>query len=191
MSVALEANQGKKLNSHKLLMYIAMGSITMMFAGWLSAYMVREAQGRWTQINLPQIFYYSTAVLLLSSITIWLAIRAFKNGKLALYRISFTCTILLGITFLIMQYLGFKHMYYNMDIKFNENNAAGEFTYTIPLLHGLHVAGGVIAFLVVLLTNTIRRLKNQNKSLGLELVGIYWHFVDALWLYIFIFLLVN
>jgi len=183
--------QNNKIHPHKLLMYIAIGSMTMMFAGWISAYMVRQGQGRWEHVHLPLPFYVSTALILAGSATIYLAVRAFKKRDFAKYKMLLTTTVVLGVSFLISQYLGFSEMYNQMGITLNGNNAAGEFTYVIPFIHGVHVLGGIIALLIVYLSTTLRRRKRIYSSTGIELVAIYWHFVDALWLYIFIFLFIN
>ncbi len=183
--------QNNKIHPHKLLMYIAIGSMTMMFAGWISAYMVRQGQGRWEHVHLPLPFYVSTALILAGSATIYLAVRAFKKHDFAKYKMLLTTTVVLGVSFLISQYLGFSEMYNQMGITLNGNNAAGEFTYVIPFIHGVHVLGGIIALLIVYLSTTLRRRKRIYSGTGIELVAIYWHFVDALWLYIFIFLFIN
>lgn len=190
-TIALSHNDNKKINSHKLLMYIAIGSMTMMFAGWISAYMVRQGQGRWEHVHIPTAFYVSTALILLASITIHFATRTFKKQNFGQYKLLLTTTVVLGVAFLISQYLGFSEMYNAMGITLNGNNAAGEFTYVIPAVHGVHVLGGVIALLIVFISTTLRGRKKNYNSNGIELVSVYWHFVDALWIFIFIFLLVN
>ena len=189
-TMALQGNNNK-IHPHKLLMYIAIGSMTMMFAGWISAYMVREGQGRWEHVHLPTAFYVSTALILLGSISIHMAVRSFKKRNFGQYKLFLTTTVILGISFLVSQYLGFSEMYNAMGITLNGNNAAGEFTYVIPFVHGVHVLGGIVALLIVFLSTTLRRRKRIYSSTGIELVSIYWHFVDALWIYIFIFLLIN
>jgi cytochrome c oxidase subunit 3 len=172
-------------------MYIAIGSMTMMFAGWISAYMVRQGQGRWDHVHLPTPFWISTVLIIASSITIHLTVRAFKKKEFGQYKALLTTTIILGVAFLISQIVGFTQLYNLQDVRLNSNNAAGEFTYVIPFVHGVHVLGGLVAMLIVFISTSIRRRKGIFKSTGIELVSIYWHFVDALWLYIFIFLLVN
>lgn len=181
-----------KLHPHKLLMYIAIGSMTMMFAGWISAYMVRQGQGRWEHVHLPTAFYVSTVLILISSVTIFLSVRAHKKQKYSLANIFLLTTLLLGVAFIGFQIQGFVQMRDVMGISLNGNNAAGEFTYVIPFVHGLHVVGGVLALLFTLLVGVWRRKANKKiTSRGLEIAATFWHFVDALWLFIFIFLLYN
>lgn len=191
MSVlSVPQTENTKIHPHKLLMYIAIGSMTMMFAGWISAYMVREGQGRWEDIQLPMAFYISTAVILLSSVTVHLAASAHKKKNMGQYKGMLIATIVLGLLFILFQVLGFSTMYNEMDIKLNANNAAGEFTYVIPFVHGVHAVGGIVALIMVFLVNLVRSKKGVYKSMGIEIASIFWHFVDALWLFIFIFLLV-
>src|ERR1700744_2519890 len=100
--------QRKKVHPHKFALWVAMGSITMMFAGFTSAYIVREAQGNWVYYKLPYIFYVSTATIILSSITITLGLRAFKNRQMPMYRMLITTTLILGVLFGVFQWLGFR-----------------------------------------------------------------------------------
>jgi cytochrome c oxidase subunit 3 len=184
--------ESPKLHPHKLLMYIAIGSMTMMFAGWISAYMVREGQGRWDHIQLPSAFYISTALILLSSVTVYLATRAHRKKNFGSYKLFLIATIILGASFISYQISGFSYMYNEMDILLNGNNAAGEFTYVIPFVHGIHVLGGIIALVIMLLLAFWgKNRKNPTSSRGIEIASTFWHFVDALWLFIFIFLMYN
>lgn len=184
------ATQQNKIHPHKLLMYIAMGSITMMFAGWISAFMVRKAQGRWEQVHLPTVFWISTIAIILSSVTMFMAVRTFKRRRFADSRKLLLLTVLLGFAFLTLQIDGFYELYAS-GIALNRNNASGEFTYVIPILHGLHVLGGIVALLLIFIKSGIRRKKKVYSSIGLEIAGIYWHFVDILWVYIFIFFIIS
>lgn len=190
MAIPNSNTNQNKIHPHKLLMYIAIGSMTMMFAGWISAYMVREGQGRWENIDLPMAFYISTAIIFISSITVHLAVKGFQKGNMGQYKGMLIATVVLGALFIMFQILGFTTMYNEMDIKLNGNNAAGEFTYVIPFVHGIHVLGGIIALLIVFISTSLRASKGIFKSTGIEIASIFWHFVDALWIFIFIFLLV-
>lgn len=183
------SQQRQAIHPHKLLMYVAMGSIFMMFAGWISAFLVREGQGRWQHLEMPWAFYFSTIVIVASSFTIHKATKAIKAKKLSQFRSLLGATMILGVAFIALQVFGFYHMYEEMGISWSDNNAAGEFTYAIPALHGVHVLGGVIALLVYYLVIRFRRSKQTYSSTGAEILAIYWHFVDALWIFIFLFLL--
>ena len=182
------ATERKKIHPHKFALWIAMGSITMMFAGFTSAYIVREAQGNWVYYRLPYIFYVSTALILLSSLTIIMGLKAFKKREMPKYRFLITTTLILGILFGVCQWIGFKQLYAN-NIKVS-GNPSESFLFIITGLHLLHVLGGIIALLIVFFRAFRTKIKVYNAT-GLEIVASYWHFVDVLWLYLFIFFLAN
>jgi cytochrome c oxidase subunit 3 len=177
----------QKIHPHKFTLWVAMGSIVMMFAALTSAYIVKKNSGSWLQFELPRIFWYSTLVILVSSVTIHLATKAFKAREMSRYRVLITVTALLGVLFITLQWLGFQDMgNRNIALTGIKSNSAASFLFVITGLHMLHVLGGVIAVLVIFIKAYAVRIKNYS-SLPIELVGTYWHFVDALWIYLFIF----
>jgi cytochrome c oxidase subunit 3 len=176
--------KNQKIHPHKFTLWVAMGSITMMFAGFTSAYIVKSNMAGWEPVQMPDIFYLSTFLILLSSGTIYLAKRRFQEREMAKYRVLVTVTAVLGLLFMVTQYLGFSELW-AQKITFSES-VAGSFFYVISGVHALHVLGGVIALLVIF----ARAFSAQNRyysSNPIEVVSIYWHFVDVLWLYLFIF----
>lgn len=181
------STERKRLHPHKFTMWVALASIVMMFAGMTSAYIVKKANANWIEFRLPTIFWYSTAAILLSSLTVHLALKSFKAREMARYRILIGITALLGIAFVVMQYQGF------MDIEAGglplfgiDSNPSASFVGIIGGLHGLHVVGGVIALLVMFIRAYFGTRKVYS-STGLEITATYWHFVDGLWIYLFIF----
>ncbi|MDR3679664.1 MAG: cytochrome c oxidase subunit 3 [Flavipsychrobacter sp.] len=178
----------KKIHPHKFALYVAMGSIVMMFAGLTSAYIVREAQGNWVYYKLPAIFWVSTFTILLSSVTMHLGVRAFKNREMPKYRSLITTTLLLGVLFGVFQYIGFTQLYAH-NIKVN-GNPSESFLFIITGLHLVHILGGIIALLIVFFRAFRTRIKIYNAT-GLEVVASYWHFADVLWIYLFVFFLAN
>src|SRR6185312_14425740 len=153
-----------------------------------SAYIVREAQGNWVYYKLPFIFWISTILIILSSATMIFGLRAFKSRMMPRYRMLITTTLLLGICFGVCQFIGFNQLYAN-NIKLS-GNPSGSFLFIIVGLHVLHVLGGIIALLIVFFRAFRTRVKVYNAT-GLEVVATYWHFVDALWIYLFVFFLAN
>jgi cytochrome c oxidase subunit III len=178
----------RKIHPHKFALWVAMASITMMFAGLTSAYIVRQAQGNWRLYDLPTVFTVSTVVILLSSITMIMGQRAFKKRAMASFKLLITTTLVLGILFMCLQYLGFTQLYH-AGIRV-DGNPSESFLFIIAGLHLLHIAGGIIALLFVFFRAFRTRVKVYNTT-GLEIVASYWHFVDILWIYLFVFLLVN
>lgn len=182
--------QRKRIHPQKFALYIAMASIAMMFAGLTSAYIVRKSQGNWRMYEMPVAFWISTATIILSSITIALGLRAFRQRKIPQYRFLITLTLFLGIAFGVLQYLGFYELYHLPQPVRVEGNPSESFLFIIAGLHLLHIAGGVVALFIVFL-RAFRRYTKEYSSTGLEIVANYWHFVDLLWIYLFIFFLAN
>lgn len=164
---------------------MAIGSIIMMFAGLTSAYIVKSQQAAWQEIKTPQVFWFSTSAILLSSLTIQMALRSFKQREMNRYRRLMAVTVLLGAAFVVFQSIGFQQLW-NSGIQFKGVAGAGQFLYVIFGLHGLHVLGGVIALMVMFLKAFFGKTKTYS-STGLEVAATYWHFVDVLWIYLLIF----
>jgi cytochrome c oxidase subunit 3 len=179
-------DQRKKIHPHKFTLWVAIGSIIMMFAGLTSAYIVKRDQPGWTTFGIPRAFWYSTAVIVLSSLTVQMALKAFRDREMKKYRNLITLTALLGIVFVILQWIGFKQVW-NSGVTLR-GSGAGQFLYVIAGLHALHVIGGVIALMVTFLKAYSKRIRSYN-SVPVEIISTYWHFVDVLWIYLFLFFL--
>jgi cytochrome c oxidase subunit 3 len=175
----------RKIHPHKFTLWIAMASIIMMFAGLTSAYMVKSSAPNWEVVDTPKLFFISTAVLLISSLTVQLALRAFKQRHMSQYRMLISATAVLGIAFVVLQYFGFKWMWAH-GVHFKGASGQGQFLYIIAGLHALHVLGGVVALTIMTLRAYFSNRRNYN-NVPVEMAATYWHFVDALWLYLLVF----
>lgn len=184
-TAATDKKQPRKIHPQKFAMWMAIGSIIMMFAGFTSAVIVRQAQGNWLNLKLSPYFYVSTAVILLSSLTMWQTVRSFKNRKMRFHKQMVVLTMALGLLFAFFQYMGFDQM---MGHTFWNNNVSIQFIIVIVLVHVVHVIGGIIALLIMFLRTFNRKVKTYS-LVGLELISTYWHFVDILWIYLFLFFL--
>lgn len=188
MAVTETTNKSKKIHPHKFLLWISIGSICMMFAGLTSAYIVKRNQANWEQVPLSPIFLYSTIVILFSSLTMYLSYKAFKSREMPQYKRLITITAALGVLFAVLQYLGFKAMANHGILLLGPgSNAAASFLVVIIGLHVVHVLGGVVALLVTFFRAFRTRVKSYS-TLPIELVSTYWHFVDILWIYLYLFL---
>src|ERR1700744_874479 len=176
--------QRKKIHPHKFTLWVALGSIIMMFAGLTSAYVVKRDQPGWTTFSIPRAFWYSTATILVSSLTIQMALKAFKDREMLRYRNLLTATAILGIAFSLLQWVGFRQIW-NTGITLR-GSGGGQFLYVIAGLHVVHVLGGVVALLVTLARAYVSKVRNYS-SVPVELLATYWHFVDLLWIYLLIF----
>src|SRR6201986_5414778 len=103
--------QRKKIHPHKFTLWVALGSIIMMFAGLTSAYVVKRDQPGWTSFFIPRAFWYSTAVFVTSSLTIQMALKAFKDREMMRYRNLMSLTGVLGILFVVLQWIGFRTLW--------------------------------------------------------------------------------
>jgi cytochrome c oxidase subunit III len=184
--VMSERTSNKKMHPHKFTLWVAIGSITMMFAGFTSAYIVKSNQAGWQPVQMPKIFYLSSVLILLSSGTIYLAYLALKNRQTGKYRMLVSLTALLGLGFVATQLIGFQELW-KQNITFKDS-VAGSFFYIITGVHALHVVGGVIALIVIFARAFSTKAKYYSTT-PVEIAGIYWHFVDILWMYLFMFFL--
>ncbi|MBA2747022.1 MAG: cytochrome c oxidase subunit 3 [Flavisolibacter sp.] len=156
----------------------------MMFAGLTSAYIVKSGQASWQEVQTPVWFWYSTAVIIVSSLTMQVALRAMKQRQMAQYRSLLLITLLLGIAFVALQWVGFKWLWTH-GVRL-EGAGEGQFLYIIFGLHALHVMGGIIALLVILLRQYFGKVISYNTT-STEVMSTYWHFVDILWIYLLVF----
>ncbi len=183
--IAVMKQEKKRIHPHKFTLWIALASIVMMFTGFTSAYIIKRNLANWVTFDLPKIFWYSTAVIILSSITIIISRNYFRQRAMIQYRHWLAITLLLGIAFVFMQYLGFTQLW-RSGVTLNRN-VSFSFLYIIVGLHALHVVGGIIALIVVLIKAYSVKVKNYN-IVSVDLINTYWHFVDLLWIYLLIFL---
>lgn len=180
------SKQKNKIHPHKFTLWVAIGSIVMMFAGLTSAFIVKSNLVGWREVVMPQIFWYSTAVILFSSITMQWALRSFRQRDMGRYRQLMAMTFILGMAFVVMQYLGFQELWYEQNVKLKGVTGAGQFLYVIFGLHAIHVIGGVITLLVMFLKAFFGKSKNYS-PVPVEVAATYWHFVDLLWIYLLVF----
>lgn len=176
------------MNPKRFLLWMFMVSIVMIFASLTSAYIVRQAEGNWLVFDLPSILWYSTVLLVLSSVAAQLAYRAAKFDNIGALRGYLSLTLILGIGFLISQV-------YTWGVLVDNNvyfvgNPAGSFLYVIMGVHGFHLISGLV-YLLIMLTRAYQNKVHSKKLLHLGLSVSYWHFLDVLWLYLFVFLLLN
>jgi cytochrome c oxidase subunit 3 len=187
MTSVTMTNEPKRIHPHKFTLWVAIGSIVMMFAALTSAYIVKKNQANWLEFDLPVVFWYSTFTILLSSATIHVALKSFKAREVARYRTMITITAILGVLFIVLQYIGFQDLEArNIALVGPKSNSAASFLLVITGLHMLHVLGGVVALLVIFARAYSLRVKNYS-AVPIEMAATYWHFVDLLWIYLFVF----
>jgi len=184
-----QEHKEKTARSYKLLLWFAMMSMTMMFAGITSAFVVSKSREDWVKdFQLPTAFYFSTLTIILCSVTFHLAKKAIQNDNRKATTSLLLLTLGLGISFVILQFKGFQQIveagYYFTG---PESNIATTFLYVIAVLHLAHLAGGLISLLIIIY-NHFKQKHNSSQTLGIELGAMYWHFLDFLWICLFLFL---
>jgi cytochrome c oxidase subunit 3 len=178
-----------RIHPQSFALYAGMASILMMFAALTSAYLVRQAAGNWQEYQVPSIFYISTIVLLSSSACVHYAYSAFGKGKKNKYQIALTFTFILGMAFIVLQYYGWNALY-NIGVPL-DGNPSGSFFYVISGIHAMHILGGITALgVAVYHAFTLPFEVTAKRKHRFSLVMQYWHFVDVLWLYLFVFILI-
>lgn len=187
-TVAVGNKKVGKIHPLKFALWIGCASIMMMFAAFTSAYIVRHAVGNWLEFRLPDVFFVSTAVILVSSMTLHGAYLAFKKGNEKRYKSLLVISAILGIAFIVLQYQGWMAMQ-SIGIML-DGNPSGSFIYVISGVHAAHVLGGIAAIIMAILHAFALPFEvTDTRKLRFELTLTYWHFVDFLWLYLLLFFL--
>jgi cytochrome c oxidase subunit 3 len=172
------------------MMILAMIAIFIMFAGFSSYFIVSKGQEHWLRFDVPVEFTQSTVVLVFSSITMMLATLFTKRAKRLPATLFIFSTLILGIIFTYLQWEGWaalvKRDLYFSDSRTSSGNNSVSLFYVITALHLAHLFGGLISLLVSGIRSGAGKY-SPKKYTGLKLTGLYWHFLDGLWLYLFLF----
>ena len=188
MKIVEEPKKPLAMHPKKFAMWLFMGSILMLFASWTSAYIVRQAEGNWLYFDLPSLFYYTTGIIVFSSVTMQSAYFAARKGRVDRLKNLLALTAVLGIIFLVGQILAWSELVKNSV--YLVGNPSGSFVYVITGFHGLHIVSAIIFLLVVLNSAAKKRIGSANMA-QMEMCTTYWHFLGGLWVYLFIFLQIN
>ena len=192
MDLTQGTNTEKRARSKKMMLWFAIGSLIMSFAGLISAFIVSAKQRLnkdWlVNYELPDAFLISVIVILLSSVSFILARRALKQNNRNMTTTWLLVTLVLGVTFIFNQFEGFSQI---IESGYNftgpTSNITMSYIYVIAVLHIAHVLVALVSLLVVIY-NHFKQKYNSTNMLGLELAANFWHFVDVLWLVLFLFL---
>ena len=184
-----EEQKSRTDRSYKLILLFAMVSMTMMFAGLTSAFVVSKSRADWLKdFQLPIAFYYSTAAIIGCSVAFHLAKKAIQKNNQSKTTIFLLTTLVLGILFVILQFVGFGQIVDNgYYFTGSGSSITTTFLYVVTVVHLIHLAGGVISLLIIIY-NHFKQKYNSSQTLGIELGAMYWHFLVLLWVYLFLFL---
>jgi len=181
-----QSRRAKKFN-----LWLGMIGMFMMFAALSSGFIVYTASGvdKGIKTILPNAFIYSTLAIVASSFTLHLAYSAVKQKRFAKQRLFLLLTIGLGVFFFAMQVHAWQ-VFAEREIFFVNNNASQSFVFVFTGLHLAHIAAG-LAVLARCYVGAARRIPMGDNRFRMELATIFWHFLDILWIYIYVFLLLN
>ena len=192
MDLTQGTQQEKTARSKKMMLWFGIGSLIMSFAGLISAFIVSSKQRLdkdWLiDYQLPEAFFISLVVILVSSLTFILAKRSLKQNNKQMVTVWLLVTLALGTIFVFNQFQGFRQI---IEAGHNftgpTSNITMSYIYIFAVAHIAHVIAGLIC-LIVVIYNHFKQKYNANNMLGLELAAIFWHFVDILWVVLFSFL---
>lgn len=189
MAIEQRSEQEKRDRSKKMMLWFGIISMVMTFAGLTSAYIVSSKRPDWISgFELPEVFGTSTIVIVLSSISLFAAKKYLKADNRKMTSLFLFFTFLLGATFVGLQIKGFETLveegYYFTGPTSTINSS---YIYVLVLAHLIHLAAGIIV-LIVIIYNHFRKRYKTGKMLGFTIGSSFWHFVDVLWLFLFLFL---
>jgi cytochrome c oxidase subunit 3 len=178
----------KNIRAKKMMLWFGIISLLMAFAGWTSAFIVSSSRKDWLDsLELPSAFFYSTAIIILSSLTYIAALKSRKKDQHSSTTMFLAITLVLGLIFIALQFMGFTQIvdqgYYFTG---PTSNITMSYIYLIAMVHVVHVVAGLISLLVVFIKQ-IRNKYSSGNMLGMELGATFWHFLDLLWVYLILF----
>jgi cytochrome c oxidase subunit III len=179
-------------SKYKIAMWLVIISVLMLFVALTSAYILRQVNrdtgsiaNDWLPLHIPSAMWVSTAVILLSSISIEVARRRLKKNQFPQFKTWILITTVLGVVFLIGQLVAWRQL--AAQGIYLSSNPHSSFFYLLTGLHGLHLLGGVIALTYVTIAALRLRISIKKRH-AVEVTSLYWHFMDGLWIYLFVLL---
>ena len=187
--ITLLSLKEKNDRAKKMMLWFGLASLLMAFAGWTSAYIVSSAREDWSAaLELPTMFYFSTAVIIVSSFTYIMAKKAIESDKTKACANWLLITMALGVLFIILQFNGFSQLIAQGHYFTGPSSTIkSSYIFLIAAVHIVHVVAGIISLSVVLY-NHFKGKYSSKEYLGLSLGATFWHFLDLLWIYLVLFM---
>ncbi|GAA4316148.1 cytochrome c oxidase subunit 3 [Nibribacter koreensis] len=185
------ATEQRRVNPLKFMLVLLLVSIIMMFAAFTSAYIVRREEGNWLEFDLPSVLLVNTIVIILSSIFMQWAYVSAKRDNLNSVKLGLVLTIVAGCAFLVGQWEGWGQLVQD-KVFFGGStaNPSGSFLYVLTGVHAFHLITGLV-FLIIVVISALKYKVHSKNLTRIELCTIYWHFLGALWIYLYVFLILN
>ncbi|HEY9045449.1 MAG TPA: cytochrome c oxidase subunit 3 [Ohtaekwangia sp.] len=189
IKIVEEARKPLAMNPKKFGLWLFMATVIMLFGAWTSAYIVKRGDMGWSEIVVPNLFWVNTGIILVSSATMIWAVRAARKDNQERLKVALSITTILGIAFVIGQFMAYGQMV-EMKEHFTGGPVSHSFVYVLSGAHAVHLVSGVV-FLIIVLVSAFRLKVGSKNMTQIEMCATYWHFLDLLWLYLFVFLLLN
>ncbi|MBB6112945.1 cytochrome c oxidase subunit 3 [Mucilaginibacter lappiensis] len=184
-------NDRLDLAPKKFNMWIFIFTSFMFFAALTSGFIVYSGgRGHGLNVIMPDAFKYSTAVIIISSITLFLASRAAKQLQFAKQRLFLWLTFALGVAFFAIQVYAWYVLTYKMNVYLTDPNASRSFVYIFTGMHLLHIIAAILLLLNTL-AGTYKNIPQVRNLFKMEMTSIFWHFLGIIWIYLYVFLLLN
>lgn len=189
IKIVEEASAPRAMHPKKFALWLFIATVVMLFGAWTSAYIVKRGDAGWSEITLPWNFWLNSAIIILSSITMIGATRAARKDNLEAVKVLVSLTTILGVAFLAGQWMAYTELV-ALNEYFTGGNVSHSFIYVLTGAHGVHLISGVV-FLLIVLASTFKYKVHSKNMVQIEMCATYWHFLGILWLYLFVFLLLN
>jgi cytochrome c oxidase subunit III len=185
----------KRREPFTYMLYLGILGSGILFLFIFLVFLKKEYNNQDIPVATPKIFWLSTATILLSSLGLFLSKSYVKSEKFSLYRLALVISFILGILFITFQIIGWQQLYQkNITI---QNHTGASFLFILSALHIVHTLGGLVALAMTVFkafkhasyVDSFVYNVNPPNQLRLKLVSIYWHFLDIMWLIIFLFML--
>ena len=184
-----EARKPLSMHPKKFALWLFIASVIMLFAAWTSAFIVKRGDTGWAEIILPDQFTVNTIIIVISSVSMIWATRSARANNIEQLKLAIGVTTVLGVAFLVGQILAYRELV-SLGEFFTGGNVSHSFVYVISGAHAAHVIGGVVYLLIACYAAFKNRISSGSMTL-LEMCATYWHFLGVLWVYLFVFLILN
>ncbi|MDO7876919.1 cytochrome c oxidase subunit 3 [Hymenobacter sp. ASUV-10] len=186
-----EKEVGLGWHPKRVILILLIFSIVMMFAAFTSGYIVRRDEGNWREFDLPASLLINSIIIALSSATMQWAWFSAKKDELSRVKIGLMLTLALGLAFLAGQFISWGDLVAGRTFFGGADaNPSGSFVYVLMGVHAFHLITGLV-FVAVVLLRTVKYQVHSRAMLSIGNATLYWHFLGGLWLYLYLFLLLN